>query len=549
MLRNFRYRYVQELRFLENVRYVTLLDSILELDDEFYKFPDSAVPSLQTLCIKCVMRRSSVFFEPYRSCSAEELCRALPPGPFDGLPPPLCDLLCDLLMSLRKPDSAVTPLYCVLSPYTRRLSLTDPLTEVAAAALAPLLAARLRHLVELSWTGAPLTRGLLHYLGDLPALTTLITDEPVDPADVRTLLQRCPALSALGLGDRGCVAALAELGVVGPQLRELRLVEDGDVCLDPAAVFAVFPGLEKLCVQSSSAECPRWRMREVDPETSSRVDGLKELSLVGCEECGVLQRPLKVLRKLTLANCTCFLEYLAVQPVLCFVSLVCCDMHIRRSSSTDGAAPVVNVDTLHLEIAEELPYVAVNLPDTYLYLTPSALIFPRVRRLALCGIVRNVSPGAEFEELRELHYSFASPVLAELVLSRLPLPQLEKLSLSYQMDDDTPLALEMLARCSRLAELELEGFSNLSVPRGLQLPTVRWLRLRGGTCGPSVVHWLMATLPGLRCLQLVNLTIDSHLWTPWFREWRRTGVEVQLEGGCTLLPWRRSSIRRYAPVL
>ena len=544
VLRNFRYRTLPGLFFQENVPYLTLLDSILALDDEFHKFPDSSVPSLQTLCIKCVVRRSKVLFEPYVSCSAEQLLDSLPPGPFDGLPPPLCDLLCDLLLSLREPESTATPLYCVISPYSRCLSLREPTTEVAAAALETLLVARVRHLAELTWTGAPLTQGLVNYLAHLPALTTLITEEPVDPADVRELLLRCPALRTLMLRDGGCVTALADLGVNAPQLRDLRLLVDPGTSLDLVTLFSVFPGLEKLCVKRTSWKCP-WYLEEVDIsalEKGPLFDDLKELSVEGCDTRGVLKRPFKTLAKLTLERCEDFLEDLARQPLLNSLSMIHCNtathLHSLRSYP-DFPLPVVNVKSLQLQNMFGL--------TTALWLSP--LIFPRVRRLLLDGDVRIVPSATEFDDLRELHYSYENPVKAEQVLSELPLSQLEKLSLNYQTDDGTPLALGTLSRCSRLVELQLEGISDLSVPQGLKLPSVRQLRLRGGSCSPVFVQWLIDTLPGLRCVQLVEMTLDSSVWTSWFRDWRRDGIEVELEGGCTILPWRRSGIRRHAPAI
>ncbi|KAF0309206.1 hypothetical protein FJT64_002090 [Amphibalanus amphitrite] len=377
VLRNFRYRNFEEPVFPENIRYLSLLDSIISLDDEFYKFPDSSVPSLQTLCIKWMLRRSSVLFGPYSSSSTDQLLSSLPPGPFDSLPPPLCDLVCDLMLSLREPETSSAPLYCVISPYTRCLCLREPLTQVAAADLEGLLEARVCHLTELTWTSPPMSQRLLDHLIGLASLTTLITEEAVEPANVCRLLQQCSSLRVLKLQEAGCVAALAEQGVTS----------------------------------------------------------------------------------------------------------------------------------------------------------------------------RRMSPGADFLALREFHYCYTSSVLAEKVLASAPLSQLEKLSLKYQFDDGAPLTLGTLSRCSRLSELELEGFSDVSVPSGLQLPSVRLLRLRGGTCWPRVVHWLLAALPGLKCLQLVELMIRSDLWTRWFRDWRQAGIEVELVGGCSIPPWRRSSIRSHAAAL
>ncbi|XP_043194153.1 uncharacterized protein LOC122366227 isoform X1 [Amphibalanus amphitrite] len=540
VLRNFRYRNFEEPVFPENIRYLSLLDSIISLDDEFYKFPDSSVPSLQTLCIKWMLRRSSVLFGPYSSSSTDQLLSSLPPGPFDSLPPPLCDLVCDLMLSLREPETSSAPLYCVISPYTRCLCLREPLTQVAAADLEGLLEARVCHLTELTWTSPPMSQRLLDHLIGLASLTTLITEEAVEPANVCRLLQQCSSLRVLKLQEAGCVAALAEQGVTSRRMVDLALLMGHDACLDLAALCRVFPALEKLSVHPDK---PRsgWRVREAESElleADSWFSELKELSLRVCENCTMLQRPLKALTKLSMESCKYYLEDVANQSHLNVLRSVQCAVYFRGSRL--GSQSVVNIETLHVTTISER--LEANLPL-------SGRMFPRLRRIALAGDVRTQSPGADFLALREFHYCYTSSVLAEKVLASAPLSQLEKLSLKYQFDDGAPLTLGTLSRCSRLSELELEGFSDVSVPSGLQLPSVRLLRLRGGTCWPRVVHWLLAALPGLKCLQLVELMIRSDLWTRWFRDWRQAGIEVELVGGCSIPPWRRSSIRSHAAAL
>ncbi|XP_037088876.1 uncharacterized protein LOC119109368 [Pollicipes pollicipes] len=424
LLRNFRYRRLNDPVDQANISYGLILESILALDEDFYLFPESYVPSLQTICIKSVLRQSSELFAPYTSCTGEQLLRELPPGPFDRLPPPLCDLLCDLLLWLRDPQSCSVPLYCVISPYTRCLCLREPLSDAWGVPVERLLAARTCHLVEVTWTGAPVTADLLTLLGDSPRLAVFVTDEALAGEYVARLLARCPELRVLQLRDRGCVmTSLCRRDVTHPALRDLRLVVDD--MADVAAVARVFAGLERLLVRPHSGK--PWAMLACTP-TEPWFHSLAVLSLSECTDVGLLDTPLAALETLTLDRCGFQPRHLGLHPRLRSLRVVCCRRAERWDRGEGGAPLAPAVDTL-----------------------------------------------------------------------------------------------------SVLSALELEGFSGVSVPLDLRLP--------------AMVLWLRRCLPSLEGLLLVNMYIVTEAWTPLFRELRAAGVAVDLEGGCTIPPWRRSCIR------